>query len=77
MAENKILKPYDLYWKITNYGNIAKKKNCIRGQIVKDKGYGRRSEHSSFNGEHNVECFVVKNNRVVASGEMGVNISLH
>lgn len=68
---------YDLYWKVTNYGEIAERRDCIRGQIVKDKGFRNKHETSNFTGEHLVECFVVKNNKVVAQGEIDVNINMH
>ncbi len=68
---------YDLYWKVTNYGDTAERRDCVRGQIIKDKGYRQKKETSDFNGEHLVECYIVQNHLVVAQGEIDVNINMH
>src|SRR5699024_7798748 len=31
--------PYDIYWKVLNRGEAARKRDCIRGQIVEDEGW--------------------------------------
>ena len=36
-------KPYDIYWKVLNRGDAARKRNCIRGQIIKDEGLMQRT----------------------------------
>ncbi|WP_228383531.1 nucleotide-binding domain-containing protein [Pseudomonas aeruginosa] len=48
--------------------------NCIRGQIVSDSGRGEITEHTSFNGDHIVECYIVKNGVVVAKNRIHVPI---
>lgn len=52
-------KPYDIYWKVRNVGKVAEEKNCIRGQIYKTNDT-HQHEHTDFQGEHFVECYLVK-----------------
>ena len=59
-------KPYDIYWKVLNRGDVARRRNCIRGQIIKDDGLMQRTETTSFLGDHIVECYCVKDGVVVA-----------
>lgn len=67
--------PYgcDIYWKVRNVGEEAIKRNCIRGQIIKTNKT-TQIEHSSFRGEHYVECYYVKNDQVVAMSRIDVPI---
>lgn len=67
-------KPYDIYWKVLNRGDAAHKKNCIRGQIIKDDGLMQRTESTSFLGDHIVECYCVKDGVVVAKNRIHVPI---
>ena len=64
--------PYMIYWKIRNVGDIAERKNMIRGQIV--KGNETHKEPTSFNGPHYVECYLVKNGICVARSRIDVPI---
>lgn len=61
-------------WKVLNRGEEAKRRNCIRGQIVLDDGKERIDEYSSFNGEHLVECYIIQNGVVVARDRIYVPI---
>jgi len=67
-------KPYSLEWKVLNRGQVAERRDCIRGQIVPDQGYERRKESTNFKGGHIVECFAIKNGTVVARGLIDVPI---
>jgi len=67
--------PYDVYWKVRNIGPVAEKRDSIRGQIERDKGQKKRKETSNFDGDHFVECFIIKNNVVIARDIIDVNIS--
>ncbi len=67
-------KPYEIYWKVLNRGDAARKKNCIRGQIIKDDGLMQRTESTSFRGDHIVECYCVKDGVVVAKSRIHVPI---
>ena len=50
---------YEIYWKVCNVGEEAKRRNCIRGQIIKTNKT-TQIEHTNFRGEHFVECYLVK-----------------
>jgi len=69
-------RPYEVYWKIKNLGQMAIDKNMIRGQIIKDLGHEERKETSTFNGPHYVECYIVKDGICVARARINVPISL-
>jgi len=66
--------PYQIKWKILNRGEIARQKDIVRGQIVDDGGQMQRVETTSFNGEHIVECYAVKNGVVIAKDRIDVPI---
>lgn len=74
LDENRVPKPYKVYWKVKNQGLKAIENNCIRGQIVQGKEF--MDEYSSFGGNHYVECYIVKNNVCVAKDRIKVNISM-
>lgn len=67
--------PYAVKWKVTNRGEQAIKRDCVRGQIIDDKGSLERKESTNFKGSHFVECYVIKDNMVVARDSIDVPIS--
>jgi hypothetical protein len=67
-------KPYDIYWKVLNRGDAARKRNCIRGQITEDDGLMQKTETTSFRGDHIVECYCVKDGVLVAKSRIHVPI---
>ncbi len=75
VREIEVPQPYSLKWKVLNRGPEAERRDCIRGQILDDAGYGNRSESTTFNGEHSVECYAIKDGVVVARSEITVPIS--
>lgn len=66
--------PYEIKWKVLNRGDIAKRRNLVRGQILNDAGNMQRVESTTFKGEHVVECYAVKNGVVVAKDRIDVPI---
>lgn len=72
IIENETPGKYDIYWKILNRGEEAKKRDEIRGQIV--KGEKTKNEITKFSGDHIVECYIVQNNVVVAKDRIHVPI---
>jgi len=68
--------PYEVKWKVLNKGDIAKKRDMIRGQIMNDNGTQTRNESSTFNGPHYVECYVIKDNICVARDRIDVEINI-
>jgi len=67
--------PFAVKWKVTNRGEQAIKRDCIRGQIIDDLGSFERKESTNFKGSHFVECYIIKNNKVVARDTIDVPIS--
>jgi len=74
VSEIAVEKPYGILWKVLNRGGEAQKRNCIRGQIVSDKGLMEKSESTNFLGDHVVECYCVKDGVVVAKDRIHVPI---
>lgn len=66
--------PYGLFWKVLNRGQEAINRDCIRGQIVADDGHKRRTETTTFKGDHVVECYAVVDGVVVATDRIHVPI---
>ncbi len=67
-------RPYALYWKVRNVGPEAERRG-IRGQLLIDEGRERRSEKTSFHGDHYVEAYVVKDGVCVARSKVDVRIN--
>ncbi len=62
----------EVYWKVLNVGAEAKKRNQIRGEIVKR---GRQiTEHTVFDGPHYIECYLIKNEVCIAISHVDINI---
>lgn len=64
----------DIFWKVKNEGEIAYKRNCLRGQIIKSNSL-KHIEHSDFKGNHFVECYIIENGVCVARAKIKVPIS--
>lgn len=67
--------PFNIEWKVLNRGEVAQKRDCIRGQIVADDGSRQKKETTDFKGEHIVECYAIKNGVVVAKDRIDVPIT--
>ncbi|MDQ0288579.1 SMODS domain-containing nucleotidyltransferase [Oligosphaera ethanolica] len=75
VTEIDVPSPYTIEWKVLNRGDVAQRKNQIRGQIVRDDGQQQKIEHTRFRGEHLVECYAIKNGVVVAKSKIDVPIA--
>lgn len=74
VVDHDIPGEFDLYWKVLNRGEEARRRDCIRGQIHGDRGSLRRTEQTNFRGDHIVECYAVQNGVVVATDRIHVPI---
>lgn len=74
ISSNTVPKPYDIYWKVKNRGDEAKRRNLVRGQIIKTNSE-THTEATQFKGEHFVECYIVQNGVCVAKAKIDVPIS--
>ena len=67
--------PFDVKWKVRNVGDEAKRRNCLRGEIINSNRMdGARHESADFRGPHYVECYIVKDGIVVARDRINVPI---
>lgn len=76
IIRNDVPYPYIIKWKVLNRGSIAEERNMIRGQIHDDEGHANKKENTNFIGEHIVECYVIKDGKVVARDEIDVPIKV-
>lgn len=74
IVKMNVPQPYHIEWKVLNRGEVAKRKNQIRGQIVQDEGNERKEERTSFRGNHIVECYAIRKGLVVAKDRIDVPI---
>lgn len=74
-ANTKVPLPYSIYWKVRNGGQEALNAGQLRGEITIDSGNNSRGESTLYKGTHYVECYVVKNNMVVAKDRQKVIVT--
>ena len=75
MPTTEVPKPFDVKWKVRNRGDEAKRRNCLRGEIIAPNRIGgARHESADFRGPHYVECYIVKDGIVVARDRINVPI---
>lgn len=67
--------PYKVYWKVRNRGEVAKKKDLVRGEVVETNELLHK-EHTQFKGNHYVECYIVKDGVCVARQRINVPIKV-
>ncbi|EJB8442380.1 nucleotidyltransferase [Vibrio parahaemolyticus] len=73
--EHDIPDPFELKWKVKNEGEQALQRGCLRGEISDDDGSLSRTESTSFDGDHYVECYAIQDNKIVARDRILVPIS--
>ncbi len=71
-----IEEPFNVRWKVRNVGAEAKRRNCLRGEILYPNIRNSTSRHETadFTGPHYVECYIIKNGYVVARDRINVPI---
>lgn len=74
VADINVPGDFILKWKVLNQGTEAERRDCIRGDIVVDKGFRNKEEKTDFNGEHIVECYAIQNGVIVAKDRIDVPI---
>jgi hypothetical protein len=73
IQNNTAPEPYFVWWKVCNVGEEAKRRDCIRGEIVR-KSNNSKLEHTDFCGSHFVECYIIKDGVCVARDRIEVPI---
>lgn len=66
--------PYEVMWKVKNYGDEAARINQLRGEITQDGGHGFKKETTRYEGRHYVECYVIKDGICIAQDRIDVPI---
>jgi hypothetical protein len=67
--------PYDLYWKVRNFGPDAEAASDLRGQLRPGSHADRvHTERTKYRGRHYIECYIVKGGKVLASDRHSVTI---
>jgi hypothetical protein len=75
MPTTGVPEPFEVKWKVRNEGDEAKRRNCLRGEIIApNRMGGARHENADFQGPHYVECYIVKDGIVVARDRINVPI---
>lgn len=64
--------PYQVYWKVKNFGAEAEQLNQLRGQV--SRGESSTYEHTAYVGSHYVEVYIVKDGACVARDRQQVII---
>ena len=75
ITKNTVPGPFDIKWKVRNFGTEAKDANDLRGEISDDQGLTEKKENTRYVGEHYVQCYVIKSNVCVAQDRILVPIS--
>lgn len=58
LTHTSLPEPYEVYWKVRNYGREAWLRGQLRGQIK--RGQHTHRESTLYKGEHYVDCYLVK-----------------
>lgn len=66
--------PYEIKWKVRNFGDEARDADDLRGEISSDKRLKEKIENTKYIGQHYVECYIIKDNKCVAMGHTPVPI---
>ncbi len=64
VTSTSVPEPYDVYWKVRNFGREAQLRDDLRGEIK--EGSTDHLETTRYNGDHYIECYIVKDGRCVA-----------
>lgn len=74
VTRSNVPTPYNVMWKVRNFGDEARDANGLRGEITHDRGARQKEERTLYHGEHYVECYVIKDDVCVAVGKILVPI---
>lgn len=74
IIKNTVPAPFEIKWKVRNFGSEANDAGDLRGEISDDLGSAEKREHTKYMGEHYVECYVIKNGVCVATDKILVPI---
>lgn len=64
IVDTSVQEPFDVYWKVRNFGREAQVRGGLRGEIV--LGGRIHPERTLYRGDHYIDCYIVKNGQCVA-----------
>ena len=68
-----VARPFEVLWKVRNYGRDAEAAHGLRGEIRPDNATWH-TESTLYTGTHWIECYILKGGQVVASDRYVVTI---
>lgn len=74
VKQTDIGRDYEVKWKVRNRGYEADRRKNHRGDIMDDDGSKTLIETANFFGDHTVECYAIRDDRVIARHEITVPI---
>ena len=74
IIQTNVPEPFNVKWKVRNFGVEAEIKGDLRGEISADQGFHKKEEHTAYKGEHFVECYIIKEGICVARRKIDVPI---
>lgn len=74
-ASSNVTGEHQIYWKVKNRGEMAKKQDSVRGEISRTDSFSHY-EATSFKGDHYVECYIVQQGSVIAKKRIDVPIRI-
>lgn len=74
IENTNVPEPYEILWKVKNEGEVARAAGQLRGGIF--TGNKTLNEPTKFKGRHYVECYIVKDNILVAMDRIDVPIEI-
>lgn len=72
-VDTDVPEPYEVLWKVRNFGPEAEAANGLRGEI-KAGSANEHHESTLYRGTHWIECYIVKDGKVVATDRHMVTI---
>ncbi|MGL5053621.1 MAG: nucleotide-binding domain-containing protein [Cetobacterium sp.] len=64
-----------ILWQVKNEGEEALNDNGIRGQIIKSYLGNKLKESTKYNGNHEIVCYGIKDNKCIAIGKIKVEVN--
>lgn len=77
IVELNVAEPYDIFWKVRNFGEEAKRMGKLRGEILPDEGHKSVTQNTCWYGTHYIECYIIKDRVCIARKRINVPIGIN
>lgn len=74
IVDCNVPEPFSVYWKTKNRGAEAQARGQLRGEISPDAGRRQHDESTLYQGDHYVECYIIKDGYCVAMDDHPVRV---